>query len=241
MSTFNGPFWANYFKNVFKKNINDFREAVINRLLPTFEKIEAEAEDITIKEWENPTTYLDPDFFDEADLAARADDMGLSHLLTQLAIKQTLLNLSISALYHIFEQQLLLFHRREVLQLGQENDVKLITISKLKNILSKNKIHIEHFSTWSKLEELRDAANAIKHAEGQSAEKLRVLRPDVFTHPSTLILTDSELMSGKSVFMPLAGEDLFFTNDDIENYCNCILSFWDELGEALKECSRNSI
>lgn len=234
MSVFNSGFWAHQFKNVFQKHIVAFREAVLNRLLPTFEEIDKEAEAVSIQEWENPSIDFDPEYFDEGDLAARAEEAGMDHYFTLQSIEQTILNLSISALHHIFEQQLLLFHRREVLPIGQEHEKNLLNIPELKKRLTEKNINLEELSTWPKLNELRLAANTIKHAEGKSADELRALRTDVFTHPSVGTIPELSKYTSSKIYMPLSGEDIFFTQDDIKNYCSSILLFWDEFGEALQ-------
>ena len=78
----------------------------------------------------------------------------------------------------------------------------------------------------AKLEELDLVANVAKHAEGQSAERLRILRPEVFVAPS--IRGDPFSFDERSyaVNRPLIGEDLFVQPDDLRAYFEAIESFW---------------
>ncbi len=60
---------------------------------------------------------------DPADFAEAAEQAGVSHYLLLDGIRQGMLNLFAAALYHSFEQQVMRFHRKQVLHPGEENDL----------------------------------------------------------------------------------------------------------------------
>jgi hypothetical protein len=95
-------------------------------------------------------------------------------------------------------------------------------------------IDVTMFSSWAKVEELRLVANTVKHAEGDSAQKLYNLRPDLFQHPRITEIGLSFGQNAPRVFLPLAGEDLYVSIADVGQYRDALLGFWSELGNAME-------
>jgi hypothetical protein len=231
---FNGRFWAEHFKRVFSKQIIHFCAAFETRFLPTFDSLEAEAEQVSEAEWERLGQVVDPEYADQEQLAEQAQEAGVEYYMLMDGVRQAIINLAVAALYHLFEQQLLLFHRREVLHPTEEDDKNLMKIDVFKARLSAAGIEVTSLSAWPKIEELRFVANAIKHAEGTSADRVRQLRPDLFTHPQ---LSQSPVFSSPSmsyIYMPLAGEDIFLKVSDLKLYRESLLEFWKEFGLAIQ-------
>lgn len=219
---------------MFSKQIIHFCDAVETRFLPTFDSLESEAEQASKAEWERMGQVVDPEYADESQLAEQAHEAGVAYYMSLDSVRQTLINLAVTALYHLFEQQLLFFHRREVLSPDEEDDKKLLNIGEYTTRLSAAGIQVEALSTWPKVEELRFVANAIKHAEGASADKVRQLRPDLFTHPQ---LRHSPLfgsMQMTPIYMPMSGEDFFLSISDLKMYREALLEFWEEFGAAIQ-------
>ena len=63
-----------------------------------------------------------------------------------------------------------------------------------------HEIDVERFKSWPKVEELNRLADAIKHADGWSCERLKELRPDLFCHPD---LDTGEFPNVRRVFRAL--------------------------------------
>lgn len=80
--------------------------------MPTFDQIESESETIAKRELKR---LCDLPAYDEApdmeSVAERAHEIGIDYYLTLSAVHQSLINLTATALYHMFEQQVLFFHR----------------------------------------------------------------------------------------------------------------------------------
>ncbi len=181
---YNIKFWEPYIKRKFIEQIHLFYTTLEKRLIPTFDSIDEEAETISNEKWEELCkTAYSPDI-DPADLAEYARDEGIDYYFMVSGIKQSLLNISATGMFHLFEQQVIFFLRKEILHPSEQNVSKLMKIKEFKKRLLKNNIDIEHFSSWETITEVQWLANSIKHAEGYSANELRKLRPDLFSPPS---------------------------------------------------------
>ena len=85
--------------------------------------------------------------------------------------------------------------------------------------------------SWSKIRELKSLVNTIKHGDGESANKLRKIRPDFFNLPNlfgpsketdTLELYEAVLLDQYS---------LNVSENDLYNYIEATNKFWDEMPE----------
>jgi hypothetical protein len=149
--------------------------------MPAFDNIETEANEFTESEYERLGELpYDENEIDMSASAERAQEAGFEYFSALSSVRQTFLNLSVAALFHMFEQQLLCFHRRQVLHPSEENDIARIRTSELKKRLLSAGIDIESLQSWKDIHELELVANSVKHAEGRSSEELQGLRPDLF-------------------------------------------------------------
>ena len=230
---FNVRFWDRFIRNQLTRQITIFVQNIQDRLLPTFRDIENEAEKVQEQEWDRLcSSYASPDI-DPADLAEKARDAGIDYYTMVSGVKQSLLNVSATSLYHLFEQQLLFFLRREILHPSEENNIDLIKISIFKERCRQHNIDVEKFSSWQTIEEMRLVANTVKHAEGKSAIDLRKIRPDLFKNP--ILEKYGPKLEGNlgRLYMPLAGEDLYLSIEDLKEYGEAIARFWDEMVSAM--------
>jgi hypothetical protein len=234
-----GYFWSHYFRQRFIPQINAFCDVIINRINPTFANIEQEADGVAQAEFERlgHMPAEDDNIWDMSDIAEKAQEAGLNHYQAITNVHQGIINLSVAALYHLFEQQLLLFHRRQVLHTSEENVITLINLEEFKGRLSEGGLDLENLSSWPRINELRLVANSVKHAEGKSTERLRKLRPDLFENPILKDEASNWLASSPDIYMPLGGEDIYLTIDDLDLYRSSLLSFWNEFGSAICEHS----
>lgn len=232
---FNVGFWERFIRNQLTRQITMFVENIEGRLLPTFHDIESEAEKVQEQEWDRLCSSCASPDIDPADLAERAHDTGLDYYTMVSGVKQSLLNVSATSLYHLFEQQLLFFLRREILHPSEENNIDLIKISIFKERCLQHNIDVEKFSSWQTIDEMRLVANTVKHAEGKSAIDLRKIRPDLFRNP--ILEKYGPKLGGnfRRLYMPLAGEDLYLSIEDLKKYGEAIARFWDEMISAMYE------
>jgi len=234
-----GRFWSNHFQEVFIPQINVFCAAIINRLLPTFADVEKEADEIIQAEYKRLGSLPAGEYtaWDMGDIAEQAQEAGLSYYQALEDVRQSVSNLAAAALYHMLEQQLLFFHRRQVLHPSEEDSISKLTMRELRKRLLDGGLDMGSLESWPKVDELRLVANSVKHAEGTSSEQLRKLRPDLFTHPLLQDEDSSWLASASRVYLPLAGRDIYITSDDLEGYRAAVVLFWEEFGNAVRQHS----
>ena len=208
------------------------RDLVVERLLPTFSQIDQESEAVAEAAWERLDATAD-DKADEADAAEAAEKAGVAHYLALVDAKQGLLNLFAVALHHLVEQQQITVLRHELFQRNEAVSYKMLSVAEFVKRLAAANIKFAASTSSLAIEELRNVANASKHAEGTSAEWLASNRSDIFTAPS--LRADKRLFQGPSrwLFQPMTGQDLYVTTDDLERYFRAADQFWQEFEEAL--------
>src|SRR5438046_2353052 len=146
----NALFWAHHIRRAFLPEIDAFARCLVDRLLPTFGKLEEEADRVQQAALARPCYSED---VDPADLFESAQDEALVFLDTMRGIEQGLINMSAAGLYHAFEQQLLVIHRRHLLDLHEESNPKLWRIEEVKRRLKDAGIDMEPFGSWPRIDE----------------------------------------------------------------------------------------
>ena len=122
----NNLFWAHQIKVNFLPGIDFFAKCLEGKIIPAFDSIEKEADEIEREAFENPSGYIDPEYYDPADAAENAFEKGLEYYEWMTDMLQGVINLFAAGLYHLFEQQLLLFHRQDLLRLDEKNNINLL-------------------------------------------------------------------------------------------------------------------
>ncbi len=241
---FDAHFWSHYFLSVFAKQVKHFHEVLTQRVLPQFETASEEADEVADMEFERLGNIRSSDgdpALDEAQAAEASFEAGLAHYEMLVGVRQTFLNLAVAALYHMFEQQLLFFHRRQVLSPQEEyaldhdptlNGPTLNDLRELDRRLASAGVRRDELACWKAIEELKLAANAIKHGEGSSARRLHRLRPELFL-PESRRDTPPDMILGTAA-QPLAGQDIYITQSDLERYRDALCEFWRDFGNALR-------
>jgi hypothetical protein len=229
----NHNFWRRHFQRKFVPHLRRLLETLSKRLLPAFDGLEDEANKVQEDTFaELMAMPGDPDS-DLSVLAEAAHDASLDHYFGMCDVRQALLNSFAAILYHAWEQQLLEFHRREVLHPADQHDPKLMSLKVLLARLHEKGLSVANLPSWGAIEELRLVANTTKHADGDSAAKLKTLRPDLFEHPSARDSGLPKLRFIPPVYAPLSGNDLYVGLNDLRRYGDAVTSFWDELALAL--------
>lgn len=234
-----GCFWSDHFNRVFVPQINAFSDAITNRLLPTFVDIEREADDFTRKEYERLSNLPSNGNNDMAVIAEEAQEAGVAYYQVMENTRQCLINLVIVGIYHMLEQQLLFFHRRQVLKPAEEDDISKIEFSEFKKRLAtEGRVDIESLKSWPKINELKLVADSVKHAEGRSSEELKKLRPDLFASPCLRPYGSLKSPFAPKVYLPLSGQDIYLTVDDLMAYQSAVVSFLKEFADTIRKHNR---
>jgi len=198
----NELFWAGVIRRDFVEEIRTFGQALKDRILKAFGNIEQEAEKLEKEEYkrllQSPGAY-----FDGSEAAEMAKDRAIDFYVNMKSLEQGIVNMFAVGIYGLFTQQLMLLHRKELLEIHEENDQKLFEMDVIRSRLREDGIDIESFRSYRKIRELKLVVNTVKHAEGWAAKELRKIRPDLFISP------------GSTLFKPLFGEDFFVRPEDI--------------------------
>ena len=235
-------FWAQRLRKVYVNAIESYRAGALERVLPAFGRIGEEADAAADAEFERLGAMpADPDgVVDMADLAEHADGHGQALYETMNGLRQGVRNLLAVGLHHVFEQQQVSFFHGAL----PTKEKAEFQPTKLREKLVEYRIDPKSFGSAAKVYELRVAANAIKHGAGTSAEKLAELRPDLFENPILAKLDrsrglpaiDKEKARGRAAALvaPLAGNDLYVTEDDLTAWCDAARDYWLELATSLE-------
>lgn len=195
--------------NKHKKDIIDRIDVVINtvklRLLPTFDNIEEEANQVEKTKLDELSASFNPDTMDEYSCYEEAHSKGAIHYFMYKEMKQEFLNHQATLLFHLFEKDC---------QKIFEN----LSGDEKKGLLIELGINISSESNWMKInKELRLLANAIKHGNGDSFDKLKELRPDL-TQDTFHFFFDSTIK---------------ITIDELSNYTDKMKNFWEDFFEKI--------
>jgi hypothetical protein len=229
----NHTYWQRVFRSQFVKEARALMDALERRVLPGFTDIEEESERISNQAYDAFMSSPGTGDEDPSEFAETATEIGMEHYMLLSGIRQGIVNLFAAALYHLFEQQLMLFHRRELLDMTEENDSSLFTLGEAKQRLRSCGVNITRFPSWPRVKELQLVANTIKHAGGKSAAALKKQRPDLFKQPGLPDLGEW-LNSPRRVYQPLAGEDVYLSLDNLREYRDAVITFWEELADAMQ-------
>lgn len=178
------------------------------RALAGFAKIAEEAEEYGNRMFESYVQAVGEG--DPGDFAEEARDQAVQYYVVLSNLRQGIVNLLASGLYHLYEQ-----HREKL---------KLILKSRGRSMPP-----LEKLDGSAKVNELGLLANTVKHAEGRSAQELRKIRPDLFVPP---VIKGSPLekhVLRRATENPLGGTDLFVTEADLQNYRDAMRQLWESL------------
>lgn len=208
--------------DMFLPQLRALREAIVSRILPCFEAIDSEAKEVERQIYRELCASAGEDA-DGGDLAEAATDAGIEHFQILGETRQIVINSLAVAIAHMFDQQ------KDLLCLPTLADAEPDDRERRKlfrKLLKRRGLDPRSFRHRSKLKELKLVANVAKHGEGESAKKLRDLRPELFTHP---VLRHDPLharLRPLSVNRTLLGADLFVEPADLTAYLDAAEEFW---------------
>lgn len=236
----NPLFWSQHIRDVFVSEIDLFASCLTDKVIPAFDNLEEESKNIIHREFEIRAASFGSDT-DLGSLAEEAEDEGIDYYVMMKNMLQGIINMFAASLYHFFEQQTFLFHRKELLSRDEEDNINLLKIDEVTVRLANNGINIKKFKSWKKIDELRLVANTAKHADGQSSEELKKLRPKLFWRPDFIDGFDSHKLPPISVYQPLMGQSFYITHEEFMLYVKAVKDFWYEMIEALERKAKNDV
>lgn len=225
-------------RSVALQQVAAYVDFMLREIIPVFANMEQRAEAAAASEYERLSSELAGEFWDgDIDtLAEQAHDKGLAIYETLNGLRQSVLNLFAVGLFHLLEQEIADLCRDASFDVEPPNDTKLDPVADW---------YKEHFDldlrslpSWAKVDELRLVANVTKHAEGNSARRLRELRPALFQLPS---LREMGFAPGSwPISRPLAGDDLYVTAENLQEYGQAAVDLISEIANHFKERGEES-
>ncbi len=182
---------------------------------------------------------------------SRVDDHGafdyptgqaIDRYIELTSVRQGAINMGAVMLWHLLEQQMIFFLREELLS---DTEVKCILsnsncrdrLLRRSEFMKRVKVlgfNVEALPTWPKLKELSLVANSVKHAAGNSADRLYKKRPDLFTVPEGLSSLSSMNSDPSQPAQTAAGEDFCLTVQALEEYFVAVQNFWVDFRTAIE-------
>lgn len=193
-----------------------FSRCIFNDVLPSFANLDRRADE-EANEYFRRIGAQAGEYVDQADIADDAQEHSISWYQTMSALRQAILNLMASGLYHLFEQQLAESCRDGSFHVDPPRDTQLgIVADWYRDHYGRD---VRTFRSWDAVDELRLVANSVKHSEGPSMQQLRARQPELFINP---MFADLYQEMGppplEPVFAPLTGAGLFVTEDLLRTY-----------------------
>ena len=156
-------------------------------------------------------------------------------LLERTETRQVILNLLAIGLYHVFEQQQVTFFRQLLARTSSEGKAQEERrVKKLERMLrSELGLSEEEFPFDEGVQLLEAVANAIKHGEGRSAERVRRCRPDLFENPVWQWGDPEEAESpgeprDVTPLRPGLEGGLYVTEEQMRQWCDDLEVYWTQ-------------
>ncbi|PLR70325.1 hypothetical protein [Bacillus sp. UMB0728] len=206
----------------YKKELSMVAE-YYNRTIPSFGDIEKEATDYADSIYNN---FPADENNDPATVADFANDEGIQLYELLNTMKKNHLLMTISMMCQIWEQQLIKFTVTEMRHfLSFDNNA--LSFGDAKKIFELHGVIFKELLSWNKIREMRLLVNTTKHGDGESARKLRKIRPDYF-ELDIIKGTDTLELAGAVL---LDSYSLMVAEQDFRSYVEATETFWDEMPE----------
>lgn len=240
-----GRFWGPWIRKVFVSELEWMRRSVFEHILPSFPDSNTEADRARAEAWEMAMSQPSDGSDDPASYVEWAEEKGLETYEGFARMRQAAVNLSASMLWHLLEQQMLVFHTRQVLKIHEEHDVRedrktrteLFSLDAFHRRLDSGGCTMKALPSWPKVNELRLVANAVKHGPGRSLDELHEIRPDLLTMPDSEAIDSPPRQGHAWVERPAVGEDIYVRDADLAAYFDSATSLWQEFSIAIEEHS----
>lgn len=237
-----GGFWGPHFRRSYIAELEALRGAFFGRVMPAFDGIASESEAAAQAEWDRLMSLPSDGNDDPGTAAEQAHEAGILHYQRLSNARQTMMNMMAVTLRHLLDQQMMEFHKRQVLAMSEESERTLHKDSEFRDRLRNAGVDVELFPSWKVIRELRLVANVVKHGEGDfkaqretDFEKLVKVRAELFVPPD-IRGTEMETVFRRRprVERPAGGEDVYVDAPDLQSYFKGAVDFWNELALAVE-------
>ena len=214
-------------------DLTTIKDMFIERIQPIFANPESEAEKYKEELWESIMNRpcAEDEWADPGDYVDFVQDKAIERYEMLSLMKYRNIGMWLSCLCQVWEQQLYSFIIHEAEHEGLKyNPVDTKRgFAFTKEAFEFHQQRFEDMPAWNKIKELRLLVNVIKHAEGDSEEKLRKIRPDYFVQD--IYGTEYDPMS--LYHTTLLEPTLMIKEQDFIDYFNALVQFWSDLPERM--------
>lgn len=215
--------------------IRAFREYIFRDVVPQFANLNERATQIGNEYYEMMVSQPagnDCDG-DVSGFAEDAQDQAIGWYEMMRSLRQAMLNMLAAGLFHLTEQQFASLCHDGGFMVSPPTDTNIDKVARWYRVHLR--LDVKTLPTWSLIDEFRLLAHTVKHGEGSSSSQLKVKRPELFCDPSlTSVLPEIDFRDyflNKTVAVPLAGEDVFVTEDWLKRYAEGVESFFCEIAD----------
>jgi hypothetical protein len=207
------------------EEVEAYSQVFTQRVARAFDKLDEDAHRIQEQAYAKMAEGAGPEA-DEAWASEAAYFEGVGYYQVTNAIRQGVFNLMVAGLYHLLEQQAAKMVKEVLPTPRRPPQDDRYPVPVMSHVMLERGVDLTKFNHWTKLDDLRLVANAVKHGDGVSAEKLKGRRPELFESPLDLPRFAS---ASSPPIRPLVGEGMWLTEDDFNDYANTLKGFWHEL------------
>lgn len=209
-------------------------QAIFEEVLPRFMNIDERADAAGHQYYEdaNRAAAGYENYCDSGEIAESAMNHAYATFDALSDIRQMMLNLLATCLFHSIEQQLAIACQTE---LPPGRPVVEADMDEIATWFNRCRgIQIKSLAEYSRIGELKLLANAVKHAAGGAADKLRRVKPSLFRYPGLPAESPSHRSRPLPIKEPLAGGDLYVTAEALREYCDAAIAFVEAIATKLE-------
>jgi len=221
------------------KELSVIYELFTERIYPVFENAEEDAQAFQNEKWEDfmQRPVSEDCDIDPGDYVDDFIDIGYERFEILSLMRYRTLVMWISCLCQIWEQQLfkLIIDESEHHNSGFTLKTRAVDFGKVKEVYSKFGFDFETLAYWSKIDELRELVNTVKHGEGRAANKLRNYRSDFFDMGCSSLSSFGNAGNDTLNFngSTLLEETLNISTNDFKQYLDALIAFWNDIPEHM--------
>lgn len=220
-------------KQQYIDDLTFLKEMFFERIQPIFANAEAEADAYRDELWDRIMSQPDAGdtCFDPGNYVEDVQEKAFERYEMLQLMHYRNLAAWICNLCQVWEQQLYSFVLQEAEYEGFKYDLSDTKrgFAFSKDVFEWHQQPFERMPVWGKIRELRLLVNVIKHAEGDSEQKLRAVRPDYFIEEECG--TQYDLMS--LYHSTLLEPTLMMKEQDFIDYFDALVKFWTDLPERM--------
>ena len=206
-------------RDIYSPAVRTYTDMLLDRVVPLFDDPDAEQERIGQETMRALSSYYE----DEAAAAEIAYERAIDGALMFMEMRGVFLTMGTAGLFHLFERQLYKFLNHELERFGDSQRVKIWRdAEQIVNELSVSRCRgqtLQAAFNDPDLQELRNAANAVKHGDGPALKALRA--------SSAVIVSPDRVQHDYAANeMSALGVAISIQPDDVKRYRDSILRFW---------------